>query len=403
MSRTATRSDDLREVDEGLIDFAFVQSDWLYRASRGKGRYRSAGPNSELRSILSVPAEMLTILAHPIAGVKAITQLAGRRIGYDAPNNYSYLLMRAAVEAARIDVLDSAPDSEANANIPSQICRGRIDAMVTVERHPSASLAGLIGQCGLTLVSLDHLVINQALMGRPDLTPFRIKAGSSPGIETNIDTLGLMAVLVTQAGASIPLIEAVMTTLFESGSNEASQSLFKAPSSDEIKRTGDVAPLHSAAEAYFRQMGVDPIDGPSGRPLIEITRYLVLADVDIWTPRGLRRYLLVRVLLLILECGRPGPSRWEWLLRKRSQRFCLRRNGSVRIEKSGPPIGCYEPAGVGFLLLERRFCWRGTEGLRFPWGYMYEPELSLNKHDKGLFDTMPVGSLPRGISPFRAH
>tara|TARA_B100000676_G_C18001809_1_gene801307 strand:+ start:157 stop:1128 length:972 start_codon:yes stop_codon:yes gene_type:complete len=245
----------LREVDEGLIDFAFVQSDWLYRASRGKGRYRSAGPNNELRSILSVPAEMLTILAHPNAGAKAITQLAGRRIGYNAPNSYSYLLMRAAVEAARIDVLDSAPELEANANISSQICRGRIDAMVTVERHPSASLAGLIGQCGLTLVSLDQPVINQALTERPDLTPFRIKTGSYPGIETDIDTFGLMAVLVTQSSASVPLIEAVMKALFERGSNEASAPLFKAPSSDELKRTEDVAPLHSAAEAYFRQMG----------------------------------------------------------------------------------------------------------------------------------------------------
>jgi TRAP-type uncharacterized transport system substrate-binding protein len=113
-------------VDDGLIDFAFVQSDWLYRASRGKGRYRSTGPNSELRSILSVPAEMLAVLAHPNAGAKAITQLAGRHIGYDAPNSYSYLLMRAAVEAARIDVLDSAPDSGANSNITSQICRGRM-------------------------------------------------------------------------------------------------------------------------------------------------------------------------------------------------------------------------------------------------------------------------------------
>ncbi|MEC8173382.1 MAG: TAXI family TRAP transporter solute-binding subunit, partial [Pseudomonadota bacterium] len=223
-------STNLREVDEGLIDFAFVQSDWLYRASRGEGRYRSTGPNSELRSILSVhagtplTATALAVLAHPNAGAKAITQLAGRHIGYDAPNSYSYLLMRAAVEAARIDVLDSAPNSEANANITSQICRGRIDAMVTVERHPSAFLAGLIGQCGLTLVSLDQPVINQALTGRPDLTPFRIKAGSYPGLETDIDTFGLMAVLVTQSSASIPLIEAVMKALFETGSNKASPS-----------------------------------------------------------------------------------------------------------------------------------------------------------------------------------
>ncbi|MBG06615.1 MAG: hypothetical protein CMM59_21355 [Rhodospirillaceae bacterium] len=42
---------------------------------------------------------------------------------------------------------------------------------------------------------------------------------------------------------------------------------------------------------------------------------------------------------------------------------------------------------------------RGTEGFRFPWGDTYEPD-RLNSHDKGPFDTMPVGSFPRGISPF---
>lgn len=42
---------------------------------------------------------------------------------------------------------------------------------------------------------------------------------------------------------------------------------------------------------------------------------------------------------------------------------------------------------------------RGTEGLMFPWGAEYDPEL-LNSHDSGPFDTVPVGSFPRGASPF---
>lgn len=42
---------------------------------------------------------------------------------------------------------------------------------------------------------------------------------------------------------------------------------------------------------------------------------------------------------------------------------------------------------------------RGTQGWAFPWGQVYDPE-SLNSHDKGPFDTMPVASFPRGNSPF---
>jgi formylglycine-generating enzyme required for sulfatase activity len=42
---------------------------------------------------------------------------------------------------------------------------------------------------------------------------------------------------------------------------------------------------------------------------------------------------------------------------------------------------------------------RGTDGRRFPWGESFEPS-RLNSHDRGPFDTVPVGSYPAGASPF---
>ena len=42
---------------------------------------------------------------------------------------------------------------------------------------------------------------------------------------------------------------------------------------------------------------------------------------------------------------------------------------------------------------------RGTDGRIFPWGNTYNPEL-LNSHDKGPFDTVDVGTYPKGASPF---
>lgn len=41
---------------------------------------------------------------------------------------------------------------------------------------------------------------------------------------------------------------------------------------------------------------------------------------------------------------------------------------------------------------------RGDDGRRFPWGEEFDAAL-LNSHDRGPFDTMPVGSFPEGASP----
>ncbi len=42
---------------------------------------------------------------------------------------------------------------------------------------------------------------------------------------------------------------------------------------------------------------------------------------------------------------------------------------------------------------------RGTDGRWFPWGNGFDPAL-LNSHDRGPFDTVPVGLFPKGASPF---
>ncbi len=42
---------------------------------------------------------------------------------------------------------------------------------------------------------------------------------------------------------------------------------------------------------------------------------------------------------------------------------------------------------------------RGTDGRRFPWGEAWDPA-RLNSHDRGPFDTVPVGRFRNGASPF---
>ncbi len=42
---------------------------------------------------------------------------------------------------------------------------------------------------------------------------------------------------------------------------------------------------------------------------------------------------------------------------------------------------------------------RGTDGRAFPWGDTWDPDRA-NSHDRGPFDTLPVGRFPAGAGPF---
>ena len=79
----------LEKIDDGSFDFAVTQSDWLHYAVQGSSRYRSARPNEELRSIVSLPPEALMIRARRDIDAKLLTHLVGRRVGYDKLNSYT--------------------------------------------------------------------------------------------------------------------------------------------------------------------------------------------------------------------------------------------------------------------------------------------------------------------------
>ncbi len=243
----------IADVDSGKIDFAIVQSDWLYHAANGTSRYRSTGANDELRSVVAVPSEALTILARRSIGAKILTHLGGRRIGYGAPNNYAYLLMRAAVEAARISL---SSENVEDGRAIDKICAGDIDVYVTVERHLNAGIAGLMSKCDLNLVALDRSTIETVTSKRPDFAAYEIPSGSYAEAQPAISTFGLQAILIAQSSAPDQKVTEVLGALFGPGS-EGSQNHppIRPPAAKHIEWLKEVAPLHRAASDFYKNKG----------------------------------------------------------------------------------------------------------------------------------------------------
>lgn len=246
----------LERINDGSLDFAVVQSDWLRHAAEGTSRYRSVGPNDELRSIISVPAETLTILARREVGATVLTHLSGRSIGYDVANRYGYLLMQRATEAARVDV-DWRPREEAQEkSLKAQICAGDVDAIVTVERHPSGQVSNLIHQCDLNLVSIDPGTVEAAIKENPELMPHRIAANFYAGSLPAIDGIGLAATVVTQSSASAEHIEILLRSLFEESVDRSPFGANVLPGlRRRIEMAARLAPLHESAKTFFKSKG----------------------------------------------------------------------------------------------------------------------------------------------------
>ncbi len=71
--------DNLRELREGTLDLAVVQSDLQHHAYHGTSVFGSAGPNKELRALFSVVPESFTVIAGEHADISTMQDLKGQR------------------------------------------------------------------------------------------------------------------------------------------------------------------------------------------------------------------------------------------------------------------------------------------------------------------------------------
>ena len=66
---------------DGALDLAIVQSDVQAEALAGTGAFAEAGPFADLRAVMALYPEPLTLVARADAGIAQVEDLAGKRVG----------------------------------------------------------------------------------------------------------------------------------------------------------------------------------------------------------------------------------------------------------------------------------------------------------------------------------
>jgi TRAP transporter TAXI family solute receptor len=240
----------------GELDLALVQSDVQYAAYQGRGQWQDA-PYADLRSILSLYPELVTVLARPGAQVGDVKNLKGKRVDIGRPGSGAHATWE-AIEAAlgwtRADLRFAAelkPDSAGFA-----LCAHEIDASVQIVGHPSAWLAQRVDECDLSLVSIAGPAISDLVAGRPYYRLGEIPAGIYGG-NAATPTFGVSATLV----ASADLPDEIAYVFAKSAIEGVEQLRSRRPAlaglkPKEMVQASLTAPLHPGAERAYRELGL---------------------------------------------------------------------------------------------------------------------------------------------------
>ncbi|HVI49937.1 MAG TPA: TAXI family TRAP transporter solute-binding subunit [Candidatus Sulfotelmatobacter sp.] len=255
---TSGSAANLAALRSGDLQLALVQSHTLADAIAGKGAFAKDGPNADLRSLLSLHGEPVAVLLGANAKIKTPADLKGKRINLGHPGSYQRLLADAvmAAEGIKPQDLGAALEMDSTKSVKA-LCDNRLDAAIITGIHPIAEIQEGLDDCGVTLLPLKDAAIDAYLKANPDFAKLAIPGDDYQGLNENVPTIGLRAVLV--ASKSLPDDDAyaiVKAVAGDTGPFSAMHPVLAPLNRKQMAREALVAPLHDGALRYFKENGL---------------------------------------------------------------------------------------------------------------------------------------------------
>ena len=242
-------------LTEGQLDFAIVQSDTHDAAVNGTGPFAATGPNADLRSVLSLYSEPLTLVARREANVEGFADLSGKRVNLGPRNSGTR-----ATSLRYMESLGVGEDLFAEVrNLPTaaaidQLCAGDLDAVLLVVGHPNATVARALGECDAVLVPITGPAVEKLVEESPDYALSSIPGGTYPGQSSWVRTFSVTATLMTRADVDPEIVETV-TRIIVGNLPELNRRAPVIPAArwPGLATDGLSAPLYDGVEAILAQ------------------------------------------------------------------------------------------------------------------------------------------------------
>jgi TRAP transporter TAXI family solute receptor len=212
----------LETLRTGEVEFAIVQSDWLNAAFAGDIPFDSDTAISDMRVVMPLFPETLTILAAPGSDISAAIDLEGKTVDIGRPASGRNATIRALLEKLELpgDFFANERQLEPYASLKG-LCERSIDAAIFVLGHPSDLVSKAVNECGAKIVPFAGDRISRFMkftqdyrVSKIDLTPYGFPNKQVP-------SLSVMATLVTRTTVEETLVKDLAAAIRLNTSNLA--------------------------------------------------------------------------------------------------------------------------------------------------------------------------------------
>lgn len=242
----------------GETDFAILQSRAAMLAAKGAEGFQDAGPMPDLRAVMSLHGEAVAVLARQGSGIETLADLKGKRVNLGRPGSFQRAMAEMVLEAAGMSEGDLAPAVEMDlAEEAAALCEGNIDAAFFTGVQPVPEAASAVDECDATLVPVKSKHLDAYLKRNPWMSHGTIKRGTYDGVNNDVPTLQMRAVLTTTAQVPADEVYDVLKALHANfPALTHLHPVLKGLNRAETSKDGIAIKLHEGAEKFYSEAGL---------------------------------------------------------------------------------------------------------------------------------------------------
>lgn len=246
----------VNNVMKGELNFGFVQSDVMYEKYNGTGKFQGKA-DKNLRAIVSIYPELLAMVVAKSENIKSISDLKDKIYNVGNPGSGTSSTTYQVFDAFKLNPKDLRHVGVLTVGeCPMALKDKKIQGYSFVVGHPTANITDAANSLPIDILDVDGKAVDELIAKYPYYARGTILNGTYEGVNKDVKTIGVKAVLAASKDQSEESVKAVVKAILDNF--EEYKNLHPALKSvtKESLIEGLGAPLHPASEAVFKQYGI---------------------------------------------------------------------------------------------------------------------------------------------------